>query len=198
MKNENVIYKMPKETASELFHADLSLLVKYAFENGSRISAAPDGYLKLLLGATMILAAIGKLGGNGALLELFRHNKELFGATYGVVAAIGVLKLLDVVRMRYHYVKVVRYVNQLRMRYLDSLDLDVLSKSIWTKSDVKMWPLDSISTFAAITLGIATGSAAWICALIFTESCQWAFGLVFLIAVPPAIFSLIVKAKLKV
>lgn len=200
MKNENVIYKMPEGTANQLFQADLSLLVKYAFENSTRISAAPDKYLKLLIGATMILVALGKLGGaggNGAFLDLIRANRGVFAATYGALAVISVLELLNVVRMRYHYVKVVRYLNELRMKYFDSLDLDMMSKFIWTKNDIKMWPLDSISTFAAITLGISSASTAWVSVYILTKSFLWAFGLALLAVALPVLFSIKVKNKLE-
>ncbi|MDB6006960.1 MAG: hypothetical protein JWR15_3947 [Prosthecobacter sp.] len=200
MKNENVIYKMPEGTANQLFQADLSLLVKYAFENSTRISGAPDKYLKLLIGATMILVAIGKLGGvggDGTFLDLIRANRDVFAATYGALAVISVLELLNVVRMRYHYVKVVRYLNQLRMNYFTSLDLDAMNKFIWTNSDVKMWPFDSISTFAAITLGISAASTAWVSIFILTGSFPWAFGVGMLAIAPSVVFSKIVKTKLK-
>ncbi|MCF7788465.1 MAG: hypothetical protein K9N47_20255 [Prosthecobacter sp.] len=83
------------------------------------------------------------------------------------------------------------------MKYFDSLDLDMLSKFIWTNSDVKMWPFDSVSTFAVITLGISAATTAWISIFILTESFLWAFGAALLAIAPTVLFSKIVKTKLK-
>lgn len=169
---------MKEEIAEKIMNADLAQLAQYSRGLCDRISSAPDRFLKLVIAVTMLFFTLVKLTSDLDLSkvgEILHQYGVALSSIYGIVTLIGLLSILDLVRSRHHYVTIIKYNNVLRKNALCALQFDNLKNHIWTDTDVRMWPWDSASTFAFLSVVLVTAVISWVSVYAAVESFLWAF-----------------------
>jgi len=189
---------MDKELAIDVFNADIKNLLDYASGLNDRIMGTPDRYSKLVIMVTLALFGMFRLVADsniGGIMNLIESNAGLVAIIYGIITIIGLLSLMDVVRSRYQYVRVVGYINCLRHDAYEKLGLDRCSCPVGRADAVAMWSWDSASTYACLTVFIVMFSASWLSGFAVTKSVRLAVIFAFLLV--PVVVLLLYRTNIK-
>lgn len=142
---------MDEELAREIAVADFSGLTEHASGLRDSIAQAPERHVQLMLAAAAGIIALLELRSETADLPLKEALKKLdvlVGVVCGAVTVLGIASVGHMARCRLHYVKVIRAINAVRKTYSESLHMEADLKTVWTDSDVAVWPHDSAATWA--------------------------------------------------
>ncbi len=141
--------------SNTIFGHDLSFLAESAHRLEDRLRSAPSNYLTICISAAGIVLALGNVlstKGTASLEGLLDINGNYLFVLAFLLYGLGFLRIIAFGRDRKHYIIIISTLNDLRCIAAKDLKMEGKYSTLWIPYQPSMWPPDSSSTIAVITL----------------------------------------------